>query len=204
VGRRDEAFDRLCKMPAGRRAAVAVASSLGSQRNGLCTLRAAIVRGVHGKSGEASSSGDTPLAAEGPYASNLKHRTVIRFDGRDVISFLQGLITNDVAKFEDGPQGQNSTPSVNAPVVYHQPVYAAMLNSQGRFLYDLFLYKPNVEEEKLNRSGSGPGTSDSPPVLLADVDAGAVEEVLAYLKKYVSLSLSNLVVPLFFATPHLY
>lgn len=184
-------------MPMGRRAAISIASSLRSQRDastGLCTLRASILRvaGMHGKSGEGSTSGDTPLSAKGPYASNLKHRKVIRFDGPDVINFLQGLVTNDVTKFEDGPSGQTSTPSVNAPVVYHQPLYAAMLNSQGRFLYDLFLYKPSVEEEKLDRSGSGPGKSENPPVLLADVDAGFAEEILDYLKKYTSPSFLKL------------
>ncbi|KAG0586291.1 hypothetical protein KC19_2G079500 [Ceratodon purpureus] len=177
-------------MPVGRRTAISIASGLRSQLDasvGLCTLRASILRaaGIHGKSGEGSTSGDTPLSTKGPYASNLKHRKVIRFDGPDAINFLQGLITNDVTKFEDGPTGQTSTPSVNAPVVYHQPVYAAMLNSQGRFLYDLFLYKPGVEEEKLDRSGSGPGKSDNPPVLLADVDAGVVDEILGYLKKHI-------------------
>ena len=179
-------------MSAGRRAASSIASSLRFQHNvsaGLCTLRASILRvaGIHGKSGEASTSGDTPLSAKGPYASHLKTRGVIRFDGPDVINFLQGLVTNDVTKFEDGPLEQTSTPSVNAAVVYHSPLYAAMLNSQGRFLYDLFFYKPNVEEEKLDRSGSGPGKSENPPVLLADVDAGVAEEIVAYLKKYIPL-----------------
>lgn len=182
-------------MPAGRRAAISIRSSLRSQQRnvstGLSTLRASIPRvaGIRGSSGEGSTSGDTPLATKGPYASNLKTRRVIRFDGPDVISFLQGLVTNDVTKFEDGPSRQTSTPSVNASVAYHPPLYAAMLNSQGRFLYDLFLYKPNVEEEKLVRSGSGPGKSENPPVLLADVDAGLAEEIVDYLNKYIPLSL---------------
>lgn len=64
-------------------------------------------------------------------------------------------------------------------------MYTAMLNSQGRFLYDLFLYKPNVEEEKLDRTGSGPGESRNAPVLLADVDSAVAVELVTYLKKCV-------------------
>jgi hypothetical protein len=52
----------------------------------------------------------------------------------------------------------------------------------------LFLYKPSAPIEKLNRSGSGPGDgNDNTPALLADVDAAALDDLLAFLKKYVSL-----------------
>lgn len=175
-------------MPVGRRAAISLASSLRSQRNGptgLCTLRSSVTRvaGIHGSSGEGSTSGDTPLASEGPYASKLKTRGVIRFDGRDVFDFLQGLVTNDVSKLEDNPSGKTSTPSPNAPVVYYPPLYTAMLNSQGRFMYDLFLYRPSEGREKLDRTGSGPGEDGAAPVLLADVDVGNVDEIIGYLKK---------------------
>lgn len=161
-------------MPAGRRAVSTIAVS----------LRSGSLRGIHG------TSGDTPLAAKGPYASKLETRRVIRLDGPDVLNFLQGLVTNDVSKFQ---KVQTSTPTVNAAAVYHAPLYAAMLNAQGRFLYDLFLYKPNVDDEKLDRSGSGPGkTRHDAPGLLADVDAGVAIEVVAYLKKYsTSLAFSS-------------
>ena len=175
-------------MPAGRRAAISLASGLRSQQNvstGLCTLRASVARvaGVHGSSGEGSTSGDTPLAAKGPYASKLKTRGVIRFDGRDVFDFLQGIVTNDVNKLADNPSEKTSTPSPNAPAIYYPPLYAAMLNSQGRFMYDIFLYKPSEGRDKLNRSGSGPGEDRDAPVLLADVDVGTVDEIIGYLKK---------------------
>ncbi|KAG0613504.1 hypothetical protein M758_6G108400 [Ceratodon purpureus] len=177
-------------MPAGRRAAISLASSLRSHENvatGLCTLRASATRvaGVHGSSGEGSTSGDTPLASKGPYASKLKTRGVIRLDGRDVFDFLQGLVTNDVNKLADKPSEKSSTPSPNAPAVYYPPLYTAMLNSQGRFLYDLFLYRPSEGRERLNRSGSGPGEDGDAPVLLADVDVGNVDEIIGYLKKHI-------------------
>ncbi|XP_024394841.1 putative transferase At4g12130, mitochondrial [Physcomitrium patens] len=177
-------------MLAGRRAVISTALCPPSKHNaatGLRTIFASILRvaGIHGNSAEGSTSGDTPLASKGPYASKLKTRTVIRFDGPDVLNFLQGLITNDVKKFEDSPSGGTSPPSVNASILYHPPMYTAMLNSQGRFLYDLFLYKPNVEEEKLDRTGSGPGESRNAPVLLADVDSAVAVELVTYLKKHI-------------------
>ena len=39
--------------------------------------------------------------------------------------FMQGIVTNDVAALEDQSR---------------QPIYAALLNAQGRFLHDLFLH----------------------------------------------------------------
>jgi len=167
-------------MSAGRRTAIAIASRLRSS-TGLGALR-----GIVAVAGENSTSGATPLASKGPYASKLETRRVIRFDGPEVLNFLQGLVTNDVSKFKREPLEKTATPTVNAAVVYHAPLYTAMLNAQGRFLYDLFLYKPNVEDEKLDRSGSGPGKSMDAPVLLADVDAGVADEVVAYLKRYYS------------------
>ncbi|XP_024399197.1 putative transferase At4g12130, mitochondrial isoform X1 [Physcomitrium patens] len=179
-------------MSAGRRATIYLASALRSQyenisSTGLRTLRVPQVRvaGVHGSSGEGSTSGDTSLASKGPYSSKLKTRRVISFDGPDVIDFLQGLVTNDVSKLVREPSGETPTPSPNAPLVYQPPLYAAMLNSQGRFLYDLFLYKPSAGAEKLDRSGSGPGKSKDTPELLADVDAGLVDEIIGYLKKHI-------------------
>lgn len=189
-------------MPAaGMRIASFVASRIHGQHNNYCTglisphapllLR---VAGIHNSTSspssspaEGSTSGDTPLGSQGPYASKLKTRGVIRFDGPEVFHFLQGLLTNDVTKLQDNPSGKTATPSPNEPSVYYPPLYTAMLNSQGRFMYDLFLYRPIAGNEKLNRTGSGPGdekkVGDGVPALLADVDAGVVDEIMAYLKK---------------------
>lgn len=55
---------------------------------------------------------------------HLSSRSVIEIGGHDRKKFLQGLITNDVEKA--------SAVSL---------VYSAMLNSQGRFLYDFFIFE---------------------------------------------------------------
>lgn len=44
----------------------------------------------------------------------------------ELVTCLQGLVTNDVAALED-PQAR--------------PMYACILNAQGRFLHDLFLHR---------------------------------------------------------------
>lgn len=80
-------------------------------------------------------------------------RGVIRMAGTDVLTFLQGLVTNDVSKLAlpDAP-----------------PMYAAILNAQGRLLHDLFLYRQ-----------PGPDA-----VLLADVHLDGIPELLRLLKRY--------------------
>ncbi|WP_284164010.1 folate-binding protein [Frigidibacter sp. SD6-1] len=49
-------------------------------------------------------------------------RTIIRISGKDRESFLQGLVTNDLRRLQDGA------------------VYAALLTPQGKYLADFFLY----------------------------------------------------------------
>jgi hypothetical protein len=56
------------------------------------------------------------------YAAVLPNRGILRITGKDRVSFLQGLITNDVEKI---------TPE--------QGIYAALLSPQGKFQYDLFI-----------------------------------------------------------------
>ena len=48
-------------------------------------------------------------------------RAVLRVSGPDARDFLQGLVTNDVRRLDDGP------------------VYAALLSPQGKYLFDFFL-----------------------------------------------------------------
>ncbi|XP_020250318.1 uncharacterized protein LOC109827712 [Asparagus officinalis] len=108
-----------------------------------------------------------PLDSVGPLACRLSSRSVLHFRGPDTIKFLQGLLTNDV-----------TTP--NVPFRAPPPIYAALLTPQGRFLYDLVLYRPPGGEVTLDRAGSGPGP-DNPGeefAVMADVDASTVDEVL--------------------------
>lgn len=58
----------------------------------------------------------------GPKFCLLPHRGVIAVAGEDRVEFLQGLVSNDVAKAAPG-----------------HPVWAALLTPQGRFLNDMFV-----------------------------------------------------------------
>ena len=51
----------------------------------------------------------------------MSHRRILRLSGPDTQDFLQGLVTNDIAKLADGA------------------VYAALLTPQGKYLADFFL-----------------------------------------------------------------
>lgn len=54
--------------------------------------------------------------------TNAHNRRLLRIEGVDARSFLQGLVTNDVNKIDQGL------------------VYAAMLSPQGKYLADFFLF----------------------------------------------------------------
>ncbi|NBT85262.1 MAG: folate-binding protein [Alphaproteobacteria bacterium] len=58
------------------------------------------------------------------FATELPKRALIQLEGPDKVSFLQGLITNDVTTLEQG-----------------KPIYAALLTPQGKFLFDLFIFQ---------------------------------------------------------------
>ncbi|XP_077235507.1 glycine cleavage T-protein family [Tasmannia lanceolata] len=126
------------------------------------------------------------LEESGPLASHLKTRSVIRFRGPDTIKFLHGLLTNDIRCFGESPREKISTLATpNLALESIPPVYSAMLTPQGRFLYDLFLYRSSRPSEKLDRTGSGPGSDpDEPLTLFADVDATVLHELLDSFKKY--------------------
>ncbi|XVF10761.1 hypothetical protein REPUB_Repub07fG0210700 [Reevesia pubescens] len=125
------------------------------------------------------------LQNAGPLCSHLKSRSVIQFSGPDTIKFLQGLLTNDVRGLGEPPREDNSPiPTPNVASVVVPPMYAALLTPQGRFLYDFFLYRPPLPDEKLDRTGSGPGRGGGSFEILADVDGSILHELLATLKKY--------------------
>lgn len=102
------------------------------------------------------------------------------------MKFLQGLVTNDVRRFGEAVGEQTSNvPTPNLSSVSVPPMYAAMLTPQGRFLYDMFIYRPSWPVEKLDQSGSGPGPGPNPDEfeLFADVDGSVVDELLGTLNK---------------------
>lgn len=118
-------------------------------------------------------------------ASLLKSRSVVRLRGPDTVKFLHGLLTNDVRRLGDPIGEKTSTLATpNMSTVSEKPMYSAMLTPQGRFLYDMFLYRPSRPHEKLDRTGSGPGSDHEPFELFMDVDASVMDELLETLKKY--------------------
>ncbi|OZC07200.1 glycine cleavage T-protein [Onchocerca flexuosa] len=70
---------------------------------------------------------------------NLRHRGLLRFKGKEVFQFLQALITNDIRRLADG-----------------QAQYTLLLNSRGRIVEDLILYRQAdeilIESDRNNQS----------------------------------------------------
>lgn len=101
------------------------------------------------------------------------------------MKFLQGLLTNDARRFSETVGEKTATlVTPNLAMVSVPPMYAAMLTPQGRFLYDLFLYRPPRPDEKLDRTGCGPGSGEDEPFdIFADVDASVLDELLNIYKK---------------------
>ncbi|CAJ1928300.1 unnamed protein product [Sphenostylis stenocarpa] len=129
---------------------------------------------------------EAQLESAGAVGSLLKSRSVIRFRGPDTLKFLQGLLTNDVRRLGEpiGDRTEN-LPTPNVPATSVPPIYAALLTPQGRFLYDLFLYKPPTCDTKLDDTGTGPDShSDKPFRLFADVDASVLDELLQTFNKF--------------------
>ncbi|XP_016320055.1 putative transferase CAF17 homolog, mitochondrial [Sinocyclocheilus anshuiensis] len=66
---------------------------------------------------------------------SLPHRTLISVSGQDTSSFLQGIITNDMALLAEDAL---------------RAMYAHILNVQGRTLYDVMLYSLKGNPDGLN------------------------------------------------------
>ncbi|VBB27389.1 unnamed protein product [Acanthocheilonema viteae] len=70
---------------------------------------------------------------------NLRHRGLLRARGREVFQFLQALVTNDIRRLADG-----------------RAQYALLLNSRGRIVEDLILYRQAdeilIESDRNNQS----------------------------------------------------
>lgn len=84
-------------------------------------LRRCLPRNLHSGGG-----GDVTATA---VCFPLSHRALIRLQGPETLSFLQGLLTNDVTPFEEVGGA--------AP----RALYAHALNVQGRCLYDVIAYR---------------------------------------------------------------
>lgn len=58
---------------------------------------------------------------------HLPHRTIVKIEGQETSTFLQGLITNDMGLLVEEPE--------------QSAMYSHMLSVQGRTLYDIILYR---------------------------------------------------------------
>jgi len=64
------------------------------------------------------------------YYAAMPHRAVLSLSGPDCKNFLQGLISNDIAKTENG-----------------QAIWAALLSPQGKYLHEFFLAPPEGQKD---------------------------------------------------------
>lgn len=58
---------------------------------------------------------------------HLPHRTIVKIQGQETSTFLQGVITNDMGLLVEDPE--------------QSAMYSHMLSVQGRTLYDIMLYR---------------------------------------------------------------
>ncbi|XP_015268486.1 PREDICTED: putative transferase CAF17, mitochondrial [Gekko japonicus] len=89
------------------------------------------------------------------------NRALLRLQGRETEPFLQGLLTNDVARLAPGG-GASGAPRAQ---------YAHLLNVQGRCLYDVILYRIHESSQEETH-------------LLLECDAAALDSLQKHLKLY--------------------
>ncbi|CAI9088687.1 OLC1v1023091C1 [Oldenlandia corymbosa var. corymbosa] len=141
--------------------------SFGNDRGGWISGRLTIGMSVAAVVPKPFSTSTNHLGNSGSLACHLKTRSVIRFKGPDTVNFLRGLVTNDLRRLGGCPESSFS--SATAP-----PLYTAVLNPEGRFLFDMFLYRRlRPDAKKVEATGSAPGELE----LLADVDSSFLDEL---------------------------
>lgn len=87
-------------------------------------------------------------------------RKLVRLRGSESLSFLQGLVTNDTRHLSATEGAAGGKP--------RRCMYALMLNSVGRVLYDLIVYRPGTGEDEV----------------LVECDADARQGLLRLLRLY--------------------
>ncbi|XP_074842458.1 iron-sulfur cluster assembly factor IBA57, mitochondrial isoform X3 [Carettochelys insculpta] len=101
-------------------------------------------------------------------------RALLRVQGPEAATFLQGLVTNDVARLLWGggaarpPEGGAPSPPLLPPA---RAQYTHALNVQGRCLYDLILYRLHQSQEE-------------EPNILLECDYSVLDSVQKHLKLY--------------------
>ncbi|KAJ6113095.1 transferase caf17 [Penicillium capsulatum] len=110
---------------------------------------------------QAERAQKAPAPPEAGY-SRLTNRGLISITGADTVTFLQGLITQNMLVTNDPNRSVRRTGS-----------YTAFLNSQGRILNDAFIYPlPNADGNDIEREW------------LVEVDKDQVPVLLKHLKKH--------------------
>ena len=94
--------------------------------------------------------------AGGVKCSPLRKRGLLKVKGTDTITFLQGLVTNDVEAFHQDAE--------------RKAMYAFFLNASGRTLYDVFFYKQE-------------GSTEAPAFFL-ECDLEAISDLSKHLKMF--------------------
>ncbi len=102
--------------------------------------------------------------SENPRFAVLEDRGVLSVSGPDRVSFLQGLVSNDVEKA--GPE---------------TAVYAALLTPQGKYLHDFFIVEGENEagDEDENEAGD-----EGARALLLDCERAGIGELMKRLSLY--------------------
>ncbi|KAG2433297.1 hypothetical protein HXX76_008364 [Chlamydomonas incerta] len=106
------------------------------------------------RSFSAAANSDAGPTSSGRVA-HLASRGVVLAEGQQALSFLQGMVTNDVRPLQDA--------GAAAP-----PVYGTILTPKGKFLHDMFISRH-------------PDLADA---LLLEVDAGGAAAAVQLLNKY--------------------
>ncbi|CAN0361951.1 unnamed protein product [Lampetra fluviatilis] len=133
--------------------------------------------------GECRAAGSAPR--RGPREDALRcfrlpQRGVVRVDGKDSASFLQGLTTGDMAPFMEtgggdgeggGGGGEGGGDGVVGDAAGGGGVYGHFLNVQGRVMYDALFYRIQV-------------ATQPDPSILIECDTSIIQELQKHLKIY--------------------
>jgi len=92
----------------------------------------------------------------------LRSRRLLRLSGRDVDTFIQGVVTNDIGTI---------ALEHNKPQTMAKAMYTAFLNPKGRYLFDGFVIRNDTDE-------------DEPPSCYLDVHQNHLEYAVKYLNRY--------------------
>ena len=109
--------------------------------------------------------------ARGRSSTVLSDRTLIHVHGDEAGKFLQGLVTNDVARLSEGPGGQG--------------MFCHLLNAKGRTMFEAFVAtpRPGALPELVPGGGGDDGVSP-PSSFLLDCHVDVAKRLTRHLKMH--------------------